>query len=49
MITFWGAQVTESLGRDVQKGQLPEVLQGLQQWWVPHNSDHSRLVIREAL
>ena len=26
------AQVTESLGRDVKEDQLPEVLQGLQQW-----------------
>lgn len=32
--------MTESLGRDVQQDQLPEVLHGLQQWWVLHYADH---------
>lgn len=38
VITKGRAQVTESLGRDVEKDQLPKVLQGLQQWWVLHNA-----------
>lgn len=29
----WLAQVTDSLGRDVKKDQLPEILQGLQLWY----------------